>query len=489
MSLLKRIEKGGGASGGGGNDGQQGGGSPAGGASGFDAPSGAEFTQEESSRLSAMRNRNQQVMGRPQPRENAYVDLKSRVQTRLLSELDQSTDLSRKTEVRAHIEELFNAILAEESMVLARQERQRLFETIVAEIMGFGPLEPLLADETITEIMVNGPKNIFIERKGTITRANVSFEDDDHVLRILDRIVAPLGRRIDESSPMVDARLPDGSRVNAVIRPVSLVGPTITIRKFFKKPLTVEDLIRFGTLTKEIVEFLRACIISRLNIIVSGGTGSGKTTLLNILSGFIPNNERIVTIENAAELQLRQEHVVTLESRPANIEGRGAVSIQDLVVNSLRMRPDRIIVGECRSGEALDMLQAMNTGHDGSMTTAHSNSPRDTLARLEVMCLMAGMDLPVRAIREQVASALDLIAHEERLRDGSRKVVKITEVQGMEGDMITMSDIFEFEQIGVEAGRIIGRIRPTGIRPKFTDRIEAAGIYLPPSVFGLGKSY
>ncbi|MCS7070449.1 MAG: CpaF family protein, partial [Anaerolinea sp.] len=307
--------------------------------------------------------------------------------------------------------------------------------------------------------------------------------------RVLERIVAPLGRRIDESSPLVDARLPDGSRVNAVIRPIAIDGPTITIRKFFKKPLTVEDLIRFGSLTKEIAEFLRACIIARLNMIVSGGTGSGKTTLLNILSSFIPNDERIVTIENAAELQLRQEHVVRLESRPPNIEGRGQISIQDLVVNSLRMRPDRIVVGECRSGEALDMLQAMNTGHDGSLTTLHSNSPRDTIARLEVMCLMAGMDLPVRAIREQIASAVDCICHQERLRDGSRKVVKITEVQGMEGDMITMSDIFEYEQTGVEGGKIIGRIRPTGIRPRFTDRIEAAGIYLPPSVFGVGKTY
>jgi pilus assembly protein CpaF len=398
-------------------------------------------------------------------------------------------DLTRKNEVRSHIEELFNAILAEESMVLARAERQRLFEQIVAEILGFGPLEPLLADESITEIMVNGPKNVFIERKGNITRANIAFEDDEHVLRILDRIVAPLGRRIDESSPLVDARLPDGSRVNAVIRPVSLVGPTITIRKFFKKPLTVEDLIRFGSITKEIVEFMRACIISRLNLIVSGGTGSGKTTLLNVLSGFIPNDERIVTIENAAELQLRQEHVVTLESRPPNIEGKGQITIQDLVVNSLRMRPDRIVVGECRSGEALDMLQAMNTGHDGSLTTLHSNSPRDTIARLEVMCLMAGMDLPVRAIREQIASAVDCVCHQERLRDGSRKVVKITEVQGMEGDMITMSDIFEYEQTGVEGGKIVGRIRPTGIRPKFTDRIEASGIYLPPSVFGVGRTY
>ncbi len=474
MSLLRRIEKGGGS--GGNND------------PGQDDNLGAESGGADESRLAAMRSRNQQVIGRSQGRaENSYVDLKTRVQNRLLAELDPSMDLARKGEVRAHIEELFNAILAEESMVLARQERQRLFESIVAEILGFGPLEVLLADETVTEIMVNGPKNIFVERKGNITRANIAFEDDDHVLRILDRIVAPLGRRVDESSPLVDARLPDGSRVNAVIRPISLVGPTITIRKFFKKPLTTDDLIRFGSITKEIVEFLRACIIGRLNIIVSGGTGSGKTTLLNVLSSFIPNDERIVTIENAAELQLRQEHVVTLESRPANIEGRGAISIQDLVVNSLRMRPDRIIVGECRAGEALDMLQAMNTGHDGSLTTAHSNSPRDTISRLEVMCLMAGMDLPVRAIREQIASALDVVVHQERLRDGSRKVVKVTEVQGMEGDMITMSDIFEFEQTGVEGGKIVGRIRPTGIRPKFTDRIEAAGIYLPPSVFGVGR--
>lgn len=479
MSLLRRIERTGGSGGSGGDDESR---NPS-------ADAGSESGGGDESRLAAMRARNQQVVGRTARNDNAYVDLKSRVQNRLLSELDQTIDVSRKNEVRAHIEELFNAILAEESMVLARQERQRLFESIVAEILGFGPLEVLLADETITEIMVNGPKNIFVERKGNITRANVSFEDDDHVLRILDRIVAPLGRRVDESSPLVDARLPDGSRVNAVIRPISLVGPTITVRKFFKKPLTVEQLISWGSITKEIVEFMRACIIARLNMVVSGGTGSGKTTLLNILSSFIPNDERIVTIENAAELQLRQEHVVTLESRPPNIEGRGAVTIQDLVVNSLRMRPDRIIVGECRSGEALDMLQAMNTGHDGSLTTAHSNSPRDTLARLEVMCLMAGMDLPVRAIREQIASALELVCHQERLRDGSRKVVKVTEVQGMEGDMITMSDIFEYEQTGVEGGKIVGRIRPTGIRPKFTDRIEAAGIYLPPSVFGLGKTY
>jgi pilus assembly protein CpaF len=427
------------------------------------------------------------VQRRQAPAVGSHADIKSRVQTKLLSELDPSMNAS-SPEFRATVEELFSTILAEENIVMSRAERNALFDAIIAEILGFGPLEPLLADDSITEIMVNGPKNVYIEQKGNLSRAPVTFENDDHVLRVLDRIVAPLGRRIDESSPYVDARLPDGSRVNAVIRPIALCGPTITIRKFSRKPLTVEDLVRFGSMTPEIAEFLRACVISRLNIVVSGGTGSGKTTLLNVLSSFIPNDERIVTIENAAELQLRQEHVVGMESRPPNIEGRGEITIQDLVVNSLRMRPDRIVVGECRSGEALDMLQAMNTGHDGSLTTAHSNSPRDTISRLEVMCLMAGMDLPVRAIREQIASAVDLIVHQERLRDGSRKVVKVTEVQGMEGDVITLSDIFEFEQTGVEAGKVIGRLRPTGLRPKFIDRIETAGIHLPPSVFGIGGS-
>ncbi len=473
-SLLKRIEKGGGQSGGGGGGSQPG------------APGGGG---DEGSRLDALRSRRVQMPGAaPAAAGGTYADLKDRVQKKLLSELDSAAD-PRSPEVRTKIEELFNTILGEEGIVLGRQERQRLFEQIVADIMGFGPLEPLLADETVTEIMVNGPKNVYTEQKGRITRSNVVFENDEHVLRVLDRIVAPLGRRIDESSPLVDARLPDGSRVNAVIRPLALNGPTITIRKFSKKPLTVEDLIRFGSITAEIAEFLRACVISRLNMIISGGTGSGKTTLLNVLSSFIPNDERIVTVENAAELQLRQEHVVTLESRPPNIEGKGEITIRDLVVNCLRMRPDRIVVGECRSGEALDMLQAMNTGHDGSLTTAHANSPRDTLARLEVMCLMAGMDLPVRAIREQVASALDAICHEERMRDGSRKIVKVTEVQGMEGDIITMSDIFEFEQTGFENGKVIGRTRPTGLRPKFIDRIEISGIHLPPSVFGIGVRY
>jgi pilus assembly protein CpaF len=335
--------------------------------------------------------------------------------------------------------------------------------------------------------MVNGAKNIYIERKGKLHRVPVTFENNDHVLRIIDRIVAPLGRRIDESSPYVDARLQDGSRVNAVIPPISLVGPVLTIRKFSKNPITVEQLAQFGSITMEALQFLKACVEARLNIIISGGTGSGKTTLLNVMSGFIPDDERIITIENAAELQLRQEHVVTLESRPPNIEGRGEITIRDLVINSLRMRPERIIVGECRGGETLDMLQAMNTGHDGSMTTAHANSPRDTLSRIETMCLMAGMDLPVRAIREQVASAIDIIVQQERMRDGTRKVVTITEVSGMEGDVITMTDIFSFEQTGMEAGKIIGRLRPTGLRPKFMDKIEAAGINLPPSIFGVGE--
>lgn len=420
------------------------------------------------------------------PQSGTYFDLKTRVQNKLLAELDPSMDISRTDEVRRTIMDLFEQILNEENIVLSRPERQRLFEQISAEILGFGPLQPLLEDDSISEIMVNGPKNIYVERKGKIVRVPITFESNDHVMRVIDRIVAPLGRRIDESSPYVDARLPDGSRVNAVIPPISLVGPTLTIRKFSKNPITVDQLIQFGSVTPEAVEFLKACVIGRLNVVVSGGTGSGKTTLLNIMSSFIPNDERIITIENAAELQLRQEHVVTLESRPANIEGRGEITIRDLVINSLRMRPERVIVGECRGSETLDMLQAMNTGHDGSMTTAHSNSPRDTLARMETMTLMAGMDLPVRAIREQIAAAVDVIVHQERMRDGSRKVTHITEVNGMEGDVITLTDIFIFEQSGYENGRVIGRLRPTGLRPKFMEKIESAGIHLPASVFGVG---
>ena len=478
MSLLRRV-------GGGSTGGQQppGGQKPPQGGSG-----GGNISEEERRRLLAQRAAEQRkaVSGAAKASDN-YSDLKSRIQNKLLAELDPSMDLRRKDEVRRQIYELFNAILAEENMMMAKTERERLFESIAADILGFGPLEQLLAEDSISEIMVNGPKNIFVERKGQVTLSGVSFESDDHVLRIIDRIVAPLGRRVDESSPLVDARLPDGSRVNIVIRPIALCGPTITIRKFSKSPLGIQDLVRFGSMTQETADFLRACVIGRLNMVVSGGTGSGKTTLLNVLSSFIPNDERIITVENAAELQLQQEHVVPLESRPPNIEGKGAVTIQDLVINCLRMRPERIVVGECRGGEALDMLQAMNTGHDGSLTTLHANTPRDAISRLEVMCLMAGMDLPVRAIREQVASAVDCICQQQRLRDGSRKVIFITEVQGMEGEMITMSDIFEFEQTGIEKDKIIGRIRPTGIRPKFIERIEDAGITLPPSTFGVGQ--
>ncbi len=438
----------------------------------------------EQSKLTEMRLK--RAPASTSPTRDAYLDLKTRVQNKLLAEMDPSMDVSKTDEVRATIEGLYDSVLAEENIILSRVERQRLFEQIVAEILGFGPIEPFLADETITEVMVNGPKNIYIERAGKVVRTTAQFESNDHVMRIIDRIVAPLGRRIDEAQPYVDARLPDGSRVNAVIPPISLVGPTITIRKFFKIPLTVEQIIANGSITPEAIEFLKACVIARLNMLVSGGTGSGKTTLLNILSGFIPEDERIVTIENAAELQLRQEHVVTLESRPPNIEGRGEVSIRDLVINSLRMRPERIIVGECRGAESLDMLQAMNTGHDGSLTTLHANTPRDALARMETMVLMAGMELPHRAIREQISSAIDVIVQQERMRDGSRRVVTISEVQGMEGDVITMSEIFSFEKTGIENGKIIGRLLPTGLRPKFIDRIEAAGIRLPPNIFGIG---
>jgi pilus assembly protein CpaF len=417
---------------------------------------------------------------------DAGSDLKNRIQQRLIAELDPSMDVTQSAEMRATIQEMFETMLQEEQIVLTRNEKRQLFEQIVSEILGYGPLEQYLSVEGITEIMVNGPRSIYLERAGKIHRVNTTFEDDDHLMRIIDRIVAPLGRRIDEGSPMVDARLPDGSRVNAVIPPIALNGPTLTIRIFAKTPYTVENLIEFGTITPEAVEFLKACVVARVNTIISGGTGSGKTTTLNVMSGFIPEGERIVTVENAAELQLRQEHVITLESRPANIEGRGEVTIRDLVVNSLRMRPDRIIVGEVRRGEALDMLQAMNTGHEGSMTTLHANSPRDMLARLETMVLMAGMDLPHRAIREQISSAVDLVIHQDRMRDGTRKITSISEVQGMEGNVITMSEIFRFEQTGLENGKVIGRLRPTGLRPKFSFKIQEAGIMLPPSVYGIG---
>ncbi|HUV28878.1 MAG TPA: CpaF family protein [Anaerolineales bacterium] len=461
MSLLKRIEN------------------------GQTTSTGAGNGKDGNSQLGKLQSRSAQTGGVSTQRDT-YSDLKTRVQNRLLAELDPTMDVTRVGEVRNTIQDLFEQVLAEENIVLTRQERHRLFEQIAAEILGLGPLQPLLEDGSITEIMVNGAKNVYIERAGKIHRMPITFESDEHVMRIIERIVAPLGRRIDESSPFVDARLDDGSRVNALIPPISLVGPVLTIRKFPESPITLEQLVDYGTLTEEMIEFLRACVIARLNIVISGGTGSGKTTLLNVMSQFIPSDERIVTIENAAELQLRQDHVVTLESRPPNIEGNGEITIRQLVVNSLRMRPDRIIVGEIRDEAALDMLQAMNTGHDGSMTTAHSNSPRDSLARIETMVMMAGMDLPVRAIREQVASAIDLVVHQTRMRDGDRKVVQVTEVSGMEGDVITMTDIFVFEQTGFEEGKVIGRFRPTGLRPKFIEQIEASGIHLPASTFGIG---
>jgi pilus assembly protein CpaF len=418
------------------------------------------------------------------PARESFREAKYRVQNRLINELDPKLDLTNQVEVRRQIEELFGKIADEEGLALTRAERVRMLEQITDEILGLGPMEPLLRDETITEVMVNGPQQVYIERDGRLELTNVTFQNDEHVMKVIQRIIAPIGRRVDESSPMVDARLADGSRVNAIIPPLSLVGPVITIRKFSATPFTVDDLVRFGTATPEMFEFLDACVRARLNIFVSGGTGSGKTTMLNILSSFIPDDERIVTIEDAAELQLRQEHVVTLEARPANIEGKGAIPIRELVRNALRMRPDRIVVGECRSAEALDMLQAMNTGHDGSMSTGHANTPRDMLSRLETMVLMAGMDLPLRAIREQISSAVDLIVHQNRLKDGTRKITNITEVQGMEGDVIVMQDVFVFEQTGVEDGKIKGRLKPTGIRPHFAERFETAGIHLPPNIFG-----
>lgn len=423
------------------------------------------------------------------PGGDSYMELKLKVQSQLISELDPKMDLTKTDEVRRQVEEIFNQILETQNIPLSRVERARLFEAVAAEILGLGPIQPLMEDPDISEVMVNGPKMVYVERKGKLELTNVHFQDDSHVMRIIERIVSPLGRRIDESSPMVDARTKNGSRVNAIIPPLCLNGPTITIRKFAKDPIKIEDYIRFGTVTPEMATFLKACVQVRLNIVVSGGTGSGKTTCLNILSDFIPPDERILTIENAAELQLRQEHVVTLESRPPNIEGTGEITINDLVINALRMRPERIVVGECRGKEALAMLQAMNTGHDGSMTTLHANTPRDAIARLETMVMMAGYDLPVKAIREQVAAAIQLIVQLERMKDGSRKIVSVTEVQGMEGDVVVLQEVFKFEQTGMENGKIVGRLKATGIRPKFVERFELSGIYLPPNVFGVSDRF
>ncbi|HJP87515.1 MAG TPA: ATPase, T2SS/T4P/T4SS family [Candidatus Limnocylindrales bacterium] len=418
-------------------------------------------------------------------REEMLHDIRVRMQGEVINAFDTLLD-GTNTDTKTKIEGIVDRVIEGNHFAVTRDERLRLVDDMVHEVTGFGPLEPLLNDPTITEVMVNGVDHIYIERAGKISRVDSFFLNEEHVLRIIDRIITPLGRRLDETSPRVDARLPDGSRVNCIIAPLSLIGPVITVRKFSKTPYTVQNLINFGTSTPEMFQFLQSCIEARLNVFVSGGTGSGKTTFLNVLSSFIPNDERIVTIEDAAELQLRQEHVITLEARPANIEGQGEITIRDLLRNAMHMRPDRIIVGECRSGEALDMLQAMTTGQDGSLSTGHANTPADMLRRLETMVLMTGYDLPLRAIREQIASAVDVLVHTARLKDGSRKVTNITEVYGIEDDEILTQDIFTFVQTGVdEKGKIVGEPKATGIRPTFMGQFARAGIELPPGEYGI----
>ncbi|MGC1183618.1 MAG: CpaF family protein [Candidatus Dormiibacterota bacterium] len=421
----------------------------------------------------------------PEPRaahHPQYMPIKSRVTQALLEEYTDVSQAPREKLV-AKIGELCNSVLEDLSISITRTDRQRMVEQLISDVLGLGPLEMMLKDPEISEIMINGPEDIYVERQGRIHRYPAKFDNTDHLMQIIDRIVSSIGRRVDESSPMVDARLKDGSRVNVIIPPLALQGPTLTIRRFSKDPYTVEDLINFGTLTAEMAAFIRACVRARLNVLISGGTGSGKTTTLNVLSGWIPDDERIITIEDAAELQLRQDHVVTLESRPANIEGRGRVSIRDLVINSLRMRPDRIVVGECRGGEALDMLQAMNTGHDGSLTTVHANTPADALTRLETMTLMAGTDLPSRAIREQIASAIHLVVQQARLRDGTRRVVAISEVRGFDGERVELADIFHYRQKGLDdEGTVIGQFEAVQV-PHRLDDLAAAGEGLDRSIF------
>lgn len=422
--------------------------------------------------------------------ERSYQEVKQRIHQRIVDEMTPEEQLMLTSvhqdphQVETLITDYCQRVLDENPFAIPQGEKPRLIADIRDEVLGLGPIEALRKDDAITEIMVNGPRQVFVERMGKLELTDAKFHDTAHLMNIIERILTPLGRRVDESSPLVDARLEDGLRVNIIIPPLSLVGPCLTIRKFSKTPLSVDNLISFGTMDEKMATFLRACVKARINILVSGGTGSGKTTTLNVISSFIPEGERIVTIEDAAELRLQQQHVVTLEARPANLEGKGAITIRDLVRNALRMRPDRIIVGEVRTGEALDMLQAMNTGHDGSLTTAHTNSPRDVLSRLETMVMMSGLELPERAIREQISSAIDLIIHQARLRDGSRKITYITEVQKMEGTTITTQDIFRFEQTGFDNnGKILGHFVPTGLRPSFLEKFEISGIKLPDGFF------
>jgi pilus assembly protein CpaF len=420
-------------------------------------------------------------------RDPVMAELRQKIHQRLIEELGPILYDSRLApdDLQRKVHEQLHAALASERAPLSAADKAQLIQDVSDDILGYGPIDRLLKDEAVSEIMVNGPNQVYVERKGKLTKDPINFVDSAHLRRIIDKIVGQVGRRIDESQPLCDARLPDGSRVNAVIPPLAVGGPFLTIRKFSKDPLRIDDLIRFGTLSPHSARFLQACVVGKLNMVVSGGTGSGKTTTLNVLSSFIPEDERIVTVEDAKELQMHQEHVLSLETRPPNIEGRGEVTIRDLVKNSLRMRPDRIVVGECRGGEALDMLQAMNTGHDGSLTTIHANTPRDTLSRMETLTLMAGFDLPIRAIREQIAAAVDVIVQISRLRDGSRRITHITEVQGMEGEIITLQDVFLFDwSAGVdENGKYRGQLKPTGVRPMFAEKLADQGIRLGPEVF------